>query len=214
MKIKITLLALLLGVCFSASAQIYSEDYIINRGGVHDSKVNSVFGVVAGVNMPVMSDKQDIVDITNTAGYQFGMMWGLDMGALEIVPEIWYQHSKSDMHHKDYDQAGQLINSGIEVPIIFAMNFFDGFRLNLGPSLSLVNNSKYRPADGGEDVEFGRTKSTMGYVVGLSATFMKHFILDARYTGRFVSVESDWHNGYSEHDYRYYNYSFNVGYRF
>lgn len=215
MKIKFALLALLLGVCVSASAQIYKEDYIINKdNSLKEPKVNMIYGLMAGVNVPVMSDKNDVVEIDNTAGYQLGMMWGVDMGALEIVPEIWYQHNKSNIYHSTYKEEGHLISNGIEVPIIFAMSFGDIVRLNLGPSFSLMSDAKYRSVDGDEEEDFGRYKSTAGYVVGVSVTLSKRFIFDARYSGRFVSTESTWHSASSEHDYRFYSYSFNLGYRF
>lgn len=219
MRNKITLLILLLGLCLPISAQIYTDDYDlveIKENVTHAGpKYGMIYGVMAGVNVPVMSDKQNVVDIDNTAGYQVGIMWGIDMGALEIVPEIWYQHSKSKVYHNNYDSEGDLVSNSIEMPIVVAMNFAKIMRFNLGPSFSLMSNAEYRPIDSNAGVsDFGQIKSTVGYVVGLSATITERFIIDARYTGRFVSVDSEWHSGASEHEYRYYNYSFNIGYRF
>ncbi len=219
MRIKITLLALFMGLCLPISAQIYSDDYNIHE--IKDNitlkgpKYGMIYGVMAGVNIPVMSDKQDLVDVTSTTGYQFGMMWGVDMGILEIVPEIWYQHNKSNIYHNYYESEGELVNSSIEMPIILAVSFADYFRFNIGPSFSLMSSSEYRPLDPNDSVEdFGPIKSTVGYVLGFSATVKERFVIDARYTGRFVSVDSEWHSGASEHEYRFYNYSFNIGYRF
>ncbi|MFR9628128.1 MAG: outer membrane beta-barrel protein [Rikenellaceae bacterium] len=212
---KITLLALLLGLCLPISAQIYAEDYILEKNNVPaGQRLQMIYGVMAGVNVPVMSDKQDIVDISNTAGYQIGMMWGLDFGGLEVVPEIWYQHSKANISHSNRDEGGELVSRSVEVPIIMAMSLGDIIRFNVGPSFSVMNENDYQK-DGDDDVEeFGRMKSGAGYVAGISATISERFIVDFRYSGRFVSLDSEWYRGTSEHSYRYYNFSFNVGYRF
>ncbi len=216
MKIKITLLALLLGLCFPLSAQIYDEDYVIEKNvSSIGSKIDMVYGVMAGVTIPRLSDKEGILDVENTAGYQIGMMWGVGLGALEIVPEIWYQHENTKLMQSGDDDVYEMVSSGIEVPIIFAMRFTDWLRFNVGPSFSLMNNSKLHFEDKDkEPVDFGRTRSAAGYVVGLSATISQNFILDVRYTGRFVSTGLDWYNGWTQYEYRYYNMAFNVGYRF
>ncbi len=216
MKIKATLLALLMGFTLSASAQIYTEDYIFDSSSTITvgPKAEMIYGVMAGAIIPVMSDKEDIVEFSNTVGYQVGMMWGVDLGGLEIIPEIWYQHNKANVDHTKYGEEGELITNGIEVPILFGMQFAKWGKFIVGPSLSLMSDTKYKSDDDDDYIDFGRTKSTCGYVVGLSFNILENIILDARYSGRFVSMETDWHTGSSEHNYRYYNYSFNIGYRF
>lgn len=223
---KLALLLLLSGICLSSQAQIYAEDYNLNnthnitRGGI-----GMVYSVMAGVTMPRLTDKADELDITNPAGYQIGFSGGISFGGLEILPEIWYQHDKSKIGNMpishntsgkgttSYDEdSGTMTSNSIEVPIIFAMKL-GPVRFNVGPSFSLLNSCKSRFDDEDFTYDFGRTRSTVGYVAGVSTVLYQHFIVDFRYTGRFVSV-SNYSTDYEEHDYRFYSLSFNVGYRF
>lgn len=215
MKVKITLLALLLGFCLPLSAQIYAEDYIIQKDIIaKSSRAQMIYGVMAGVTMPKLSDKQDALDISNATGFQLGMMWGVGLGALEIVPEIWYQHENTKLTEVCYDEKYSMVSNNIEVPILFVMRFADWFRFNIGPSFSLMNSTKIVADDDGDSIDFGRTRSAAGYTVGLSATLSERYIIDLRYTGRFVSADTEWHTGANSYEYRYYNMAFSVGYRF
>lgn len=215
MKLKFLLSAMVLATVTSLSAQQYSEDYVIHKNAVDkDHQTQMIYGVMAGVSIPVMSDKQSVVDISNTAGYEIGMMWGVDLGGINIVPEIWYQHDKTDLKNNSNGVEGELVSHSIEVPILFGVEF-GPMRFNFGPSFSLMSNSKILVA-GEEEADFGRVKSTAGYLFGLSAVLMEHLILDFRYTGRFVSTSNAWYEGYdgTEHDYRYYSFGVNLGYKF
>lgn len=209
---KFALLLLLSGICLSTQAQIYTEDYVKKSPGeLYGPKSHMVYGVMAGVLVPRMSDKQNKLDINNVAGYHLGFMWGIDMGKLEIVPEFWYEHNKSDVTRTTSNDKGDLVTHSLEIPVVFAIEL-GPVRLNFGPSFSLMSSSKFKES-GKDDIDFGRTKSAAGYLCGASVLLKEHFILDLRYSGRFVS-SSEISVGGDEHEYRYYSYSFNVGYRF
>lgn len=221
MKVKLTLLALSLMLGLNASAQQYSEDYIVQKGNVQrGQRVDMIYGVMAGITVPRLSDKNNVLEVKNTTGYQAGIMWGVDLGGLEIVPEIWYQHDKSQIRSTSSTNSGELVSNSIEVPIIFAMQW-GPIRINVGPTFSLMSNSQFNITESEtiepQTLDFGRTKSTVGYSVGLSTLIAEHLILDARYIGRFVSTSKAWYDGYNEvehYKYRYYGFTFNVGYRF
>ncbi len=215
MNVKMLLLLPLLACVTSLSAQQYKEDYVIDRSGSYGgSQTGMVYGVMAGINVPLMTDKMEKVDVGGTAGFAMGMMWGVNLGGLQIAPEIWYQHDKSSLEYSSKGIEGDLVSNSIEVPIVFGMKL-GPMRLNVGPSFSLMSDSTLQVA-GDEDIDFGRTKSTAGYLVGLSTTLMDHLILDVRYTGRFVSVTNPWYTstGEDDPDYRYYSFGINVGYKF
>ncbi len=209
---RISLLLLLVGLATSVSAQIYSEDYVIDkRGGRGGSSVNMIYGVMVGVTAPMMTDKLDKVDISNKAGYQLGVVFGVDMGGLEIRPEIWWQYDKSDLEVLSSGEYGKLKSNSIEVPIIFGLGF-GPINLNVGPSFSLMSDCTFD--DQGDTIELGSIKSTVGYVLGLDFRLFDNFVIDARYTGRFISSDSRWIGSLAEADFRSYSYSINVGYRF
>ncbi|MFI3304074.1 MAG: hypothetical protein SNF68_01130 [Rikenellaceae bacterium] len=213
MRLKFIAAVILVVLCTSASAQLYKEDYVISkdRGG-YKPNMRTFCGVMAGVSVPILADKAKELEIENNVGYNIGMMWGMDFGSVEITPEIWYQHYKINVYDPDTTSGGDIINNSIEMPIIVALKF-GNIRFNFGPSLSLMSSSKI-DAKSDESIDFGNIKSTGGYIVGLSLTLIDHVIIDARYTGRFVSTKNEWYNGGGEHEYRYSSCGVNVGYRF
>lgn len=211
MRIKITLFVFLIACVSPVFAQRYAEDYVINRGAKPNRHVEMIYGVAAGTAFPKMSDKQDLIDINNKAGYEFGMMWGVKLGGLEVVPEIWYSHANTDLRIKSTDETYYLVSHDIEMPIIFAIPV-SFLRFNVGPTFSLMNQSHIEVA--GESIDFGRTKSTAGYLIGVSALIREHFIVDFRFTGRFVSNSQEWFEEQTHYDYRYYSFGLHAGYRF
>ncbi len=216
MKLKYLILALLIAATTSLSAQQYAEDYIIHKGGAprHHNKVEMVYGVLGGVILPQLSEKGDDIDVSNKAGYGFGMMWGLKFGGIEFVPEIWYTHANTTLNKSGNDNKYDLVSHDIEVPLIFSIPVGEsGLRFNVGPTFSMLNNSKLKE-DGKDYTDFGRTKSTSGYLIGASLTLFEHLILDFRYTGRYIATDVPWFSGDDIYRYRYYNFGFNVGYRF
>ncbi len=215
MRLRLTILTLLLAVTSSAVvAQQYAEDYVISKGTKQSRQVDMIYGVMTGVILPKLSDKQDKLSIDNKAGYGIGMMWGVDLGGLEIVPEFWYTHSNTTLNVVGESDSYDLVGHSIEVPIVFSIPFAEsGLRFNVGPTFALMSNTKLKEA-GEEDIDFGRTKSTAGYLIGLSLTLYERLILDCRFTGRYVSTDTQWYNSDESYSYRYYDFAVNVGYRF
>ncbi|MFI3305387.1 MAG: outer membrane beta-barrel protein [Rikenellaceae bacterium] len=213
MRLKLTFLLLMAALCTTTSAQHYKGDYV--RGAQQSRNVPNLrtfCGVMAGVTAPQLSEKVGDLKIDNNLGFNMGIMWGVDFGSIEIVPEIWYQHSKVEIHDNDTKSGGELSSNSIEMPIILALKV-GALRLNLGPSFTLMSNNKINSARE-SDVEFGEIKKMGGYVVGLSLTIINQIILDARYTGRFAARRSEWYDGGAELEYRYSTFGVNVGYRF
>lgn len=203
-----------MSIVSSSMAQQYAEDYIIRKGMKPTRHVEMVYGVVAGVMLPQLNEKSDNIDIENKAGYGFGMMWGVKLGGIEFVPEFWYMHSNTTLNKSGKSTEYELVSHDIEVPLIFAIPVGkSGLRFNVGPTFSLMNNSKLK--EEGEDyTDFGRTKSTAGYLIGASLTLYEHLILDFRYTGRYIATDVPWFSGDDIYEYRYYSFGLNVGYRF
>ncbi len=214
MKLKYIITAIMLVAVTAVSAQRYAEDFVIHKGAKQSNHVDMVYGVMAGVILPKLSDKQDKLAIDNKAGYGIGMMWGVDFGGVELVPEFWYAHSNTTLNVIGESKSYDLVSHSIEVPVIFALPIAEsGLRFNVGPTFALMSNSKLE-CEGEEEIDFGRTKSTAGYLIGLSLTLYERLILDCRFTGRYVSTEKEWHNSGESYDYRYYDFAINVGYRF
>lgn len=216
---KITLALTLALAPLAASAQHYSQDYVdVKQGGVHHhNPIKMVYGAMVGIDIPDMADRSGVNDISNSVGARVGMMWGVDLGGVELVPELWYIHNKADITNNNSGLTGQLVSNSIEVPILFAIPFADIVRFNVGPSFSLMSEGQLT-VDGYDDtLEFGRMKSTCGYTIGLSGLVWQHMIIDARFTGRFATTSNMSFNdieAVEQHDYRYFSFAVNIGYRF
>ncbi len=174
---------------------------------------NMIYGVMAGVNVPKLTEKDGLMDISNRLGFGFGMMWGVDFGRVELVPEIWYTRTNVDMMVVGSSESYSMGCNNIEVPILVAIPF-GAIRLNFGPTLSLVNNSTLQEVDGDESIDFGRTRSTVGYLVGASCTFNNNMIIDLRLSGGLKAVEMEWYKGNKSYNYNFFSCGLNVGYRF
>ncbi len=222
MKIKSLLSILALCVISAATtsqavAQQYRQDYTINKRAHQRSsapKVDMIYGVMAGVVLPNLRVEGNSADIDNKAGFKVGMMWGLDWGAIEFVPEIWYSTNNMAFNDDKYTgNSGDITNNSIDVPLVLALNLWEGVRINLGPTLSLMCDNNVSTTDG-DNFDFGRIKQGVGFMGGISATLFEHMLLDVRYTGRFSSNTNVWNNGGDEYDIKCYDISVSVGYKF
>lgn len=217
MRLKIFFTSLLIGVALSATAQRHPEDFVIQRSNYNHRSVNMIYGIMAGVSIPELAVEGDYLDINNSAGFQIGMMWGVDMGDIEVVPEIWYQYSKASISESSALDAGEITINSVEVPILLAFDIAgSGLRINVGPSLSLMSSCEYVSDDGKDSYDLGRIRATAGYLVGVSMTLQNNIIFDLRYTGRFggVTNASAWGKESEDYKYEFYNLGLSVGYRF
>ncbi len=196
------------------SAQQYKEDYKIDKGRSRSkSDVNMIYGIAAGYMLPYI-DVEGGVDASSKKGYRYGIMWGIDLGRIEIVPELWYSEFSADFDGDDKLGKTSLKNKSIEVPIIFSIDLpLSRLRLNVGPSFSLMCDNDLT-SNNGSKTEFGRIKSGTGYVVGVSSTYFGHLLLDMRFTGRFGSSTNEWPTGSSEYNIKCYDLSMSIGYKF
>ncbi len=213
---KILFTLIVIASCSPLWAQHYTEDYVIDARmkGSRTSDLGMVYGLMVGANIPLLTDKIDVADVSQAAGFQIGARWGVDLGGLEIVPEIWYMHDKMHVESKSTNSTGDLVTNSLEFPIVFGIGLGQYVRFDVGPSFSLMSNNKYYDDDGSDVEDFGSFKSTFGYLIGFSTTIAEHYVVDLRYSGRFVSTELAHPHGGEESDYRYYNICINFGYRF
>ncbi len=168
-----------------------------------------------GASMPTYSEKGGSLDITNSFGWGAGFSWGVDLGAVEILPEIWFRQSYYDLYNSGVKESYDVVANTIEVPIIGAIKI-GALRLNLGPVLSLMDNNNGTSTNGKSSVELGRTRSAAGYLVGLSGVIASHIVVDLRFVGSFASVDGVWYDSKYEayYKYSYRSFNLNVGYRF
>ncbi len=217
MKKNIILLALLLVMVFSASAQHHrpTTTYKSAYGSTSKStsKVGTVYGFMAGVNFPSLNEKHNNLEIENITGFGIGMMMGFSFGYFDLIPELWYSQNKSEIEMSSTRDRNELKSKDIEIPIIVSIPFAPRMKFNIGPTFSVMNNSSLI-VNGVEEIDFGRTKSSVGYVIGLSVMATDKIFVDVRYTGRYSSVDQQWYDGDETYHFQYYNIGLNLGCRF
>lgn len=80
----------------------------------------------------------------------------------------------------------------MEIPILFSWRGLGIVRLNAGPVLSLAGTGRYDA--GGERLEFGRLRTTLGYAAGAEVAVSRHVTFDVRWTGGFGRTDN-WFEG-------------------
>ncbi|MFI3278090.1 MAG: hypothetical protein SNH13_01345 [Rikenellaceae bacterium] len=216
MKIKILLISLLSLCVMGASAQRNKEDYKIDKSAKSrssKSNLDMIYGVSVGYMIPYI-DIDGGIDTSIKKGYKYGIMWGIDLGLIEIVPELWYSNFEVDLDGSGSISGMTLKNKSIEIPIIFSLDLpLSRTRLNVGPSFSVMCDNDL-VSKSGTKTEFGRIKNNIGYVVGVSSTFFGHILVDTRFTGRFGSSTNELPTGSSQYNIKCYDLSLSVGYKF
>ncbi len=172
--------------------------------------ISMVYGITAGVIFPVLDIKGGNIDISSNPGFKAGIMWGVDFGRVEIVPEVLY--STFNMDVRDGSQNVELHNSSIDMPLLVGVKVARAVKLHVGPTFSLMCNNRLTYEDGTEE-DYGRIKSSVGYVAGVTYNVVKNFIIDFRYTGRFTDYGNEWPGG-SPYDIWMYSLDLTAGFRF
>ncbi|MFR9602392.1 MAG: outer membrane beta-barrel protein [Rikenellaceae bacterium] len=176
--------------------------------------ITMVYGLAAGVTCPILKVDGNNADVSTNAGFKGGMMWGVDFGVVRVVPELWYSTFKMDFREDGAGLKGsELVNRSIDFPIMVGFNLGNSpFRFNCGPSFSLMCKNTLK--DGGKEYDYGRIKSNVGYVLGLSCDVISNLFLDLRYTGRFTANSNEWNTVGDPYNITMYTIDITAGVRF
>ncbi len=177
-------------------------------------RISMVYGVMGGVVLPQLSEKSGDVEVSNGAGFQAGAMWGVKLRSVEFVPELWYTYSRCNI--SGVEHKGRLATSSVELPVLIAVPLGSIFRVNVGPTFTLMCDSKLSNSTG-NDIDFGRLRSTAGWVVGASATLWGNIIIDTRFCGYFKTHTNVWSENAAsamEYTFSHQTISMSIGYRF
>lgn len=103
-----------------------------------------------------------------------------DMFAFQMELAYVYNEMEASLGQFSADVKSNIM----EIPLLFSYRGLGPVRLNCGPVLSIGGTARYDV--GVEKVEFGRMRSTVGYVVGAGVSLTPHLLLDARFVGNFA----------------------------
>jgi hypothetical protein len=139
------------------------------------------FGLKAGVNISSLNI-EDFDENDSRIGLHIGGLAHIHLGATEqwaLQPELLYSQEGGKLKTQSGTTTVKL--DYINIPVMFQYMFNNGFRIEAGPQLGLLVNSKY-DADGDEedaDDDFKSTNVSLGF--GLSYLSDSGFGIGGRY---------------------------------
>lgn len=139
-------------------------------------------GLMAGA--AYMHTSSSAIDLTPNA---IGVRGALSMSicwdeAYAFQMELAYIYNEMEASLGGF--SADVKSNVMEIPLLFSYRALGPVRLNVGPVLSIGGTARYEV--GIEKVEFGRMRSTLGYMVGAAVSLTPHLLLDARFVGNFA----------------------------
>lgn len=180
MSIRRIIFAALALVSFLPTAEAQLKDYDRLYYGLDRPRKRVEMGILGSASMLFQSAEG--VDINPKMGYRVALVMAFCWDEqFAIQGEIGYLHHKSDV--KTAAATLSLSSNICEVPLLFSYRGIPHLRLNVGPVINLASAARYE--SGGERIEAGSLRSTVGYAAGIAVEITRHLIIDARYTGNF-----------------------------
>ncbi len=192
----------------------YSQNsYIVDNA----SKIEMIYGIAAGVSCPQLKFSGNGAVVSLTPGFKAGIMWGVDWGRYELVPELWYSSFSMDFEDGASNVKGaELRSKNLDFPIMFGIEIYGPLRISFGPSFSLMSNNKITTKSG-DSYEFEHIKGSVGYAAGVSCDIYNNLFIDVRYVGLFSSSTTEYFGSSSTSDtynIRMYTIDITAGFRF
>lgn len=169
------------------------------------------WGIVGGVNFSRYAGSG--LKVSEKTGYQFGIAMGVNFGRISIRPELLYVRQRIDVTREDGSGSIALKSNSMEVPVLVSVRLLRPLRIYAGPVFTVLSNCKYTDVDG-HKVDFGSIRPTASYALGASLTLLRHFVIDARYSGHFSSSRNVFASDGSETKLRASSFTVGVGYVF
>lgn len=178
---RILLLVLVALMCGRESCRAQYYDEIIGR-----SSKRMEMGLSVGASYMNLSSV-GAVDADPRLGIRAALSMALcwyDQFALQMELAYLYNKIEATRGAAAYD-----VDSGVmELPILFSYRGLGPLRLNVGPVLSLAGTGRY--SNGRERIEFGRLRSTLGWMAGIGVELTQHLVVDARFTANFARQDN------------------------
>lgn len=179
MKLRSVILMFVAVVCgiLECQAQRF-EEYLYSSQKYRRMEMGlTVGGVYLFTSMPEEIDASAKLGLR--AALQMSYIWQ-ESCALQMEIGYLYNKIEAGVESNRMDVKSNVL----EIPVLFSYRGLGRMRLNLGPQFSLGGTARYQLPS--EKIEFGRLRSTVGYVVGLGVDISDHLLLEARYTGSFA----------------------------
>ena len=121
----------------------------------------------------------------STIGFHAGVFTRFSFLGLYAQPELLFSQSGGQIEIKDqvgenYSQIQELTYNKVDLPVMLGFRMGDVFRINAGPSFSLILGQDARTEGTTAEVKNNYENATVGYQVGAGLDIGK-LVLDVRY---------------------------------
>lgn len=178
MRLKIAIAMFVAFVCGVAEchAQRFEEYIYSGRSHRRMEMGISIGGAYLMTSIPEAINAEPKLGVR--AALQMTYLWQECVG-LQMEIGYLYNKIKAGAENNQLDVKSNVV----EIPVLFSYRAWGRMRFNLGPQFSLGGTSRYDHPQ--ERIEFGRLRSTVGYVAGVGVDLSDHLMVEARYTGNF-----------------------------
>ncbi len=142
------------------------------------------WGALAGANYTDFSIQAVDMNAQGGFGYHLGIDVAFDLGPFAVEPQLIYVRRNARIGREGFDDL-KIKSNALEVPLLLSVRALPVLRINVGPSFSVMNDSKFKDGDG--TMPMGRLAPTVSYVIGVGLQLGRHTVIDLRYNGRFTS---------------------------
>lgn len=150
----------------------------------------------------------------STVGFHVGAFTRFSFLGLYAQPEILFTQAGGQIEIKDqvgenFSQVQELTYNKLDVPVMLGFRVGSVFRINAGPSFSLILDQDARTEGTTEEVRNRYESSTVGYQIGGGLDIGK-VVLDIRYEGNLSKLGDSVQLGGRRFDTDYRNNQFSV----
>lgn len=117
-----------------------------------------------------------------TAGFHAGIFSRITLGFLYLQPEALFTQSGGEITLDDgvLEEIREVKFNKLDFPVMLGMHFLKVFRVQAGPTLSLLLDAKAEGLE--EEIKSGYNDATIGYQAGIGLDLWK-LVLDVKYEG-------------------------------
>ena len=161
-----------------------------------------------------LEEARQIRSGASTVGFHAGAFTRFSILGLYVQPELLFTQSGGQIEIKDevgnnFDQIQDLTYNKLDVPIMLGFRMGNVFRVNAGPSFSLILGQDARTQGTTDEVRNRYEDSTVGYQIGGGLDVGK-LVLDIRYEGSLSKLGDSVQLGGRRFDTDYRNNQFSV----
>lgn len=139
-----------------------------------------------------VDDVESIASGESSVGFHAGLFSRITIAGFYVQPELTFTSTGGEIKYSDdgsstLDQVTELKYNKLDVPVLAGMKFAKFFRVNVGPSFSLILSEDARNKGTVDEVKSNYKNATVGYQAGVGLDIGK-ITFDLRYEGNLSKM--------------------------